>query len=166
MRSDERICRLAILLMAIHRISSSDFENNYILIAVHSNSEPYKLAFEINLKLKTRLKKSGFDVSFKNNSGVFELYKHVSETYNTKLFLVSNRSINEIKSSSEYLFKDQSISTFLIPELKKAQFLLKIEGGGFKIENLIAKLSKINSVLSCYPVKIKNDKSKYNLIFE
>ena len=41
--------------MTIHKINSSDLENDYTLIAVHSNAEAYKLAFEINLKLKTNL---------------------------------------------------------------------------------------------------------------
>ena len=68
--------------MAIHRLSANDFESDYNLIAIHSQSEPYKLAFQINLKLKTKLKKSYFDISFKNNNSVFDLYKHVSEVFN------------------------------------------------------------------------------------
>ena len=42
--------------MLKHRLSSDDLENDYTLIAIHSNTEPYKLAFEINQKLK----KAGF----------------------------------------------------------------------------------------------------------
>ena len=34
--------------MLKHRLSSDDLENDYTLIAIHSNTEPYKLAFEIN----------------------------------------------------------------------------------------------------------------------
>lgn len=152
--------------MTFHKIRSSDFENDYLLIAIHSNSESYKLAYEINLKLKTKLKKSNYDISFKNNNSVFELYKHESETYNTRLYLISNKSVSETKINSLTLFDSQSISTFLVPELKKAQFLMKIEGGGFKTESLIRKLNEIGSVLSCYPAFIKGNKSKYNLIFE
>tara|TARA_B100000678_G_scaffold91272_1_gene76069 strand:- start:728 stop:1186 length:459 start_codon:yes stop_codon:yes gene_type:complete len=152
--------------MTFHKISSSDFESDYLLIAVHSNSESYKLAFEINLKLKTKLKKSNNEISFKNNNSVFELYKHESETYNTRLYLISNKSLIETKINSLTLFDNQSISTFLVPELKKAQFLIKIEGGGFKTENLIRKLNEIGSIQSCYPAFIKSNKSKYNLIFE
>ena len=37
--------------MLKHRLSSDDLENDYTLIAIHSNTEPYKLAFEINQKL-------------------------------------------------------------------------------------------------------------------
>ena len=152
--------------MAIYKINSSDLEDEYVLIAIHCNSEPYKLAFEINLKLKTKLKKSVLDISFKGDNSVFELYKHISETYNTRLYLISNKSKNNTDISVQSLFDNLSISTFLVPELKKADFLLKIEGGGFKIESLLKKLNEISSVISSYTVTVNSDKSKYNLIFE
>ena len=152
--------------MAIHKINSSDLEEDYVLIAIHCNSEPYKLAFEINLKLKTKLEKSVLDISFKGDNSIFELYKHMSETYNTRLYLISNKSKNNTDLNVQSLFHDLSISTFLVPELKKADFLLKIEGGGFKIESLLKKLNEISSVISSYTVSINSDKSKYNLIFE
>ena len=152
--------------MAIYKINSSDLEDEYVLIAIHCNSEPYKLAFEINLKLKTKLKKSVLDISFKGDNSVFELYKHISETYNTRLYLISNKSKNNTELGVQSLFDNLSISTFLVPELKKADFLLKIEGGGFKIESLLKKLNEISSVISSYTVTVNSDKSKYNLIFE
>ena len=153
--------------MSIHKLSSSDFESDYTLIAIHSQSEPYKLAYEINLKLNTSLEKSSFDISFKNKVSVFNLYKHESEIYNTKLYLISNKSIEkENQAKNKLLFNEYSISSFLIPELKKAEFLMKIEGGGFDIDSLVLKLNKIDSVVSCYRASINNVKSKYNLIFE
>ena len=153
--------------MSIYKLTTSDFESDYTLIAIHSQSEPYKLAYEINLKLNTSLKKSSFDISFKNKVSVFDLYKHESEIYNTKLYLISNKSIEkENQAKNKLLFNDYSISSFLIPELKKAEFLMKIEGGGFNIDSLILKLNKIDSVVSCYRASINNVKSKYNLIFE
>ena len=153
--------------MSIYKLTTSDFESDYALIAIHSQSEPYKLAYEINLKLNTSLEKSSFDISFKNKASVFDLYKHESEIYNTKLYLISNKSIEkENQSKDKLLFNDYSISSFLIPELKKAEFLMKIEGGGFNIDSLVLKLNKIDSVVSCYRASINNVKSKYNLIFE
>ena len=153
--------------MSIHKLSASDFESDYTLIAIHSQSEPYKLAYEINLKLNTSLEKSSFDISFKNKLSVFDLYKHESEIYNTYLYLISNNSIEkENQDKNKLLFNEYSISSFLIPELKKAEFLIKIEGGGFNIDSLLIKLNKIDSVVSCYRASINNVKSKYNLIFE
>ena len=152
--------------MTVHKLNSAELENDYTLIAIHSNAEAYKLAFEINLKLKTKLEKPIYDITFEGNNSVFELYKHVSETYNTKLYLISNKCSNETKGRAFSLFESLSVSKYLIPEIKKAEFLIKIEGGGFKIENLIKKLNEIDSIISCYSTKINNNKSKYNLIFE
>ena len=152
--------------MTVHKINSSDLENDYTLIAIHSNVEAYKLAFEINLKLKTNLERFPFDITFEGNNSIFELYKHVSETYNTILYLISNKSYEKAKVDSPSLFNNLSVSKYLIPELKKVEYLIKIEGGGFKIESLIKKLNEIDLIVSCYSAKINNNKSKYNLIFE
>ena len=56
--------------MSIHKLSASDFESDYTLIAIHSQSEPYKLAYEINLKLNTSLKKSSFDDMIQRKSNL------------------------------------------------------------------------------------------------
>ena len=152
--------------MLKHRLSSDDLENDYKLIAIHSNTEPYKLAFEINQKLGIQLKRCSYDVSFDGNNSMFDLYKHVSETYNTKLYLILNKSFSERKIKDQLLFENLSESSFLIPELKKVEYLLKIEGGGFNLQNLLRKLNKLDSIISCYRAEITAVKSKYNLIFE
>ena len=152
--------------MPIHRLSSDDLENDYKLIALHSDLEPYKLAFEINKKLKIQLKRSSFDLSFKNKSSIFDLYKHISEVFNTKLYLILNKSTDKKKIKGPLLFENFDEQSYLIPELRKAQYLLKIEGGGFDIDNLLKKLNEIDNVISSYRTEISSIKSKYNLIFE
>ncbi len=152
--------------MSLHKLSPDDLVNDYTLIAIHSNIEPYKLAFEINQKLKIQLKRCSYDVSFERNNSMFHLYKHMSETYNTKLYLILNKSVSEKKIKGQLLFENLSESSFLIPELKKVEYLLKIEGGGFNVQNLLRKLNELGSIISCYRAKITAAKSKYNLIFE
>ena len=152
--------------MPIHRLSSDDLEKDYKLIAIHSDIEPYKLAFEINKKLKIQLKRSSFDLSFKNKSSIFDLYKHISEVFNTKLYLILNKSTDKKKIEGQLLFENFDEQSYLIPELRKAQYLLKIEGGGFDIDNLLKKLNEIDNVISSYRTEISSIKSKYNLIFE
>jgi len=152
--------------MPIHRLSSDDLEKDYKLIAIHSDIEPYKLAFEINKKLKIQLKRSSFDLSFKNKSSIFDLYKHISEVFNTKLYLILNKSTDKKKIKGPLLFENFDEQSYLIPELRKAQYLLKIEGGGFDVDNLLKKLNEIDNVISSYRTEISSIKSKYNLIFE
>ena len=152
--------------MPIHKLSSDDLEKDYKLIAIHSDIEPYKLAFEINKKLKIQLKRSSFDLSFKNQSSIFDLYKHISEVFNTKLYLILNKSTDKKKIEGQLLFENFDEQSYLIPELRKAQYLLKIEGGGFDVDNLLKKLNEIDNVISSYRTEISSIKSKYNLIFE
>ena len=150
----------------MYRLSSDDLENDYTLIGIHSNIEPYKLAFKINQKLKIQLKRCSYDISFKDKSSIFDLYKHSSETYNTKLYLILNKSFNERKIGGQLLFENLSESSYLIPELKKVEYFLKIEGGNFNIKTLLHRLIEIDNIISCYRTKITATKSKYNLIFE
>ena len=152
--------------MPTHRLSSDDLEKDYKLIAIHSDIEPYKLAFEINKKLKIQLKRSSFDLSFKNKNSIFDLYKHTSEVFNTKLYLILNKSTDKKKIEGQLLFENFDEQSYLIPELRKAQYLLKIEGGGFDADNLLKKLNEIDNVISSYRTEISSIKSKYNLIFE
>ncbi len=152
--------------MTIHRLSSDDLEKDYKLIAIHSDIEPYRLAFEINKKLKVQLKRSSFDLSFKNKSSIFDLYKHISEVFNTKLYLILNKSTDKKKIEGQLLFENFDEKSYLIPELRKVQYLLKIEGGGFDVDNLSKKLNEIDNVISSYRTEISSIKSKYNLIFE
>ena len=152
--------------MLKHRLSSDDLEKDYKLIAIHSDIEPYKLAFEINKKLKIQLKRSSFDLSFKNQSSIFDLYKHISEVFNTKLYLILNKSTDKKKIKGQLLFENFDEQSYLIPELRKAQYLLKIEGGGFDVDNLLKKLNEIDNVISSYRTEISSIKPKYNLIFE
>ena len=150
----------------MYRLSSDDLENDYTLIGIHSNIEPYKLAFKINQKLKIQLKRCSYDISFKDKNSIFDLYKHSSETYNTKLYLILNKSFNERKIRGQLLFENLSESSYLIPELKKVEYFLKIEGGNFNIKTLLNRLIEIDNIISCYRTKITATKSKYNLIFE
>ena len=150
----------------MYRLSSNDLDNDYTLIAIHTNIEPYKLAFKINQKLKIQLKRCSYDISFKDKNSIFNLYKHSSETYNTKLYLILNKSFNDRKIKGQLLFENLSESSFLIPELKKVEYFLKIEGGNFNIKTLLNRLIEIDNIVSCYRTKITATKSKYNLIFE
>ena len=94
------------------------------------------------------------------------MYKHISEVFNTKLYLILNKSTDKKKIEGQLLFESFDEQSYLIPELRKAQYLLKIEGGGFDIDNLLKKLNEIDNVISSYRTEISSIKSKYNLIFE
>ena len=141
-------------------------DDNFHLIAVHSNCEIFKIAFEINNRLKVSLKRIE-DISFKNKKAYHSIYKYESLKYDSKIFLFSNKSALENNHLSQgLLFQDLSQLNFILSEFPKAEYFLKIEQGEFDITWLINNLKMCSGILSCYKVEIKNEKSKYNLIFE
>ena len=94
------------------------------------------------------------------------MFKHVSETYNTKIYLFSNKSFGNIQSFEPNLFEKIDSKIYLIEEKKNIDFFMKIEGGSFNNDSLLNKINNIPMVQSCYLVNLKRQKSKYNLIFE
>ena len=141
-------------------------DDNFHLIAIHSNSEIFKIAFEINKRLKVSLKRIE-DISFKDKKAYHSVFKYESLKYDSKMFLFSNKStLEENQISQELLFQDLSQLNFILSEFPKAEYFLKIEQGEFDITWLINNLKMCSGILSCYKVEIKNEKSKYNLIFE
>jgi len=141
-------------------------DDDFHLIAIHSSSEIFKIAFEINKRLKVSLKRIE-DISYENKKAYHTIYKYESLKYDSKMFLFSNKSaLEENQISQGLLFQDLSQLNFIISEFPKAEYFLKIEQGEFDITWLINNLKMCSGILSCYKVEIKNEKSKYNLIFE
>ena len=141
-------------------------DDNFHLIAIHSNSEIFKIAFEINDRLKVSLKRIK-DISFVDKKAYHSIYKYESLKYDSKMFLFSNKSaLEENQITQGMLFQDLAQLNFIISEFPKADYFLKIEQGEFDITWLINNLKMCSGILSCYKVEIKNEKSKYNLIFE
>ena len=141
-------------------------DDNFHLIAIHSSSEIFKIAFEINKRLKVSLKRIK-DISYKNKKAYHSIYKFESLKYDSKMFLFSNKSaLEENQISQGLLFQGLSQLNFILNEFPKAEYFLKIEQGEFDITWLINNLKMCSGILSCYKVEIKNEKSKYNLIFE
>ena len=148
------------------KLNHFPLDETYHLIAIHSNSEIFKVAFEINKSLKVSLKRIE-DVSYKNKKAYHSIYKYESLKYDSKMFLFSNKSASEDNHALQgLLFKDLSQLNFILSEFPKTEYFLKIEQGEFDIPWLINNLKKCTGILSCYKTEIKNEKSKYNLIFE
>ena len=152
--------------MAKHRLKLYDFDQNYLLIGIHSNSEIYKIAYEINTFLKISFKREK-DIEFSNNNSIYPLYKYSSLKYDSKMFLFANKSLNfsGIKSDT-LLFSEIDKASLFFPEYPKIEFFLKIEDGRFEKKDLLTKLNSCKNIISCYEIDVKTDKSKYNLIFE
>ena len=152
--------------MALKKLQHIEIEDDFKLIGIHCQLDGYKLAFNLNKFLKISLKNFDYKIIIDKVECTFEMFKHESETYNTKVYLFSNKSFGNIRTFEPNLFDTIDSSIYLIDEKKNIDFFLKIEGGGFNYASMINKIQEIQMVQSCYLVNLKSPKSKYNLIFE
>ena len=157
--------------MAIHKIQINDFiSEDYELIAIHSTLEDYKLAFLLNTVLGTQLKKnnSNIEIAIPEGKSSFNNFLFDDKKNDVVWNLIENKTtISTSKNKSSQLFDSIEITVFLIPEFKKADYLLKIENmdHDFDEEEIIEKIQSIKSITAVYSIDKTNLKSKNNLIF-
>ncbi len=157
--------------MAIHKIQINDFiTDNYELIAIHTTVEDYKLAFLLNSVLGTQLKKnnSSIEIEIPEGKSSFTNFLFDDKRNDVVWNLIENKSaILTPKNKTPQLFDDVEITVFLLPEFKKASYLLKIENIDYNLDTdeIIEKISSIKNISTVYNIDITNLKSKNNLIF-
>ncbi len=156
--------------MQIHSLELNDFsDDNYTLIGIHSTLEEYKLAYLLNQKLNTRFVLANYSLDFqnKNNNAIFSIYEFINTKFSQSWFLISNKYSNNLDEISTGLFQSNEITTYLIPEKRRVDFFLKLEGD-FNYDYITKKIEEINSVnqvITSYEIDINTLKSKDFLIF-
>ena len=159
--------------MAQHKLEITDIEEEFELIAIHSQLEDYKLAFYLNNVLLLKLCRSAEGILQKvgKNEFAFSRYQYEDEQLQQYWSLSENKKAIINSSVSGGLFAglqvEQTKWFYLIPELKKADYVLKIEGSLLEdeLEKLVREIIKINNVQTAYAVPVTEIKSKNNLIF-
>jgi hypothetical protein len=162
--------------MAIHKLDLDEFDEiDYYLIAIHTTLEDYRLAYFINQHLPTNLSKSKEEIhiSIKEGETQFSRFYFNDDDNFISWNLIQNK--NEVVGNKEIINQDlfsnspQEVATkvFLLPELKKVDYFLKIESDedDVKISDIIKKLKTIKSLSTVYVVDTETIKSKNNLIF-
>ena len=81
--------------MASRKLNYIEIEEDFRLIGIHSQLEAYKLAFNLNKSLKVCFKKFEYKIEINKAEFIFEMFKHVSEIYNTKIYLFSKTNVNK-----------------------------------------------------------------------
>lgn len=163
--------------MGTHKlVLDDDFEEDFFLIAIHCSEEPYKVAYILNQFARLKLRREKVDLAF--TSGAMEitlpLFGFEDHTEYTDYSLVANKcksAITKTNNNGE-LFGNttdkETVITYLIPELKKVDYFLKIQSDfdniGTKI--LINEINNIKQIISAYQVEPETLKSKDNLIFD
>ena len=161
--------------MAIHKLDLDEFDEiDYHLIAIHTTLEDYRLAYFINQHLPINLSKSKEEIliSIKEGETQFSRFYFDDEDNFISWNLIQNK--NEVIGQKEKINQDlfsnssQVVATkvFLLPELKKVDYFLKIESDDdLELAGIVKKLKSIKSLSTVYVVETETIKSKNNLIF-
>ncbi|MFI8377705.1 IPExxxVDY family protein [Leeuwenhoekiella sp. NPDC079379] len=160
---------------ALKLLLDDTFEYDFALIAIHCSLEDYRIAFMLNKYAGLRLK-CAKDVNYytKNDTYSFPTLQYDDVKNYVYYTLISNK--NKFKDFSRVLNNDlfaesagEHFKTFnLVPEVKNADYLLKIESdsGKVNVQTLVNQLNQISQIITAYDVNVSSLKSKQNLIFE
>jgi hypothetical protein len=161
--------------MAIHKIQIDDFISiDYQLVAIHSTLEDYRLAYFINQKLAVSFEKSEKDIGIQIPEGKSHFTRFVFDDEENELYwnLIPNKTkvvTRQTKATSLFDETELDITTniFLLPELKKVDYIIKIENTDdfFDVDTLIDELHSIKQITTAYKIEQHTLKSKNNLIF-
>ncbi|WP_066222578.1 IPExxxVDY family protein [Formosa haliotis] len=160
--------------MAIHKLNLEDFldEIDYILIAIHSRLEDYRLAYYLNKNLNLSLTRRAQDIDYEYFSAAYSIFEWKDKSNLITYNLVSNickREEDSLQSSGSLFTNQEKIikSYNLIPELKNVDYLMKITKEDLQISEqiIVNKIQQIPQVITTYTVNVDQLKSKDNLIF-
>ena len=162
--------------MAVFKLHLDEFDEvDYELIAIHSSLEDYRMAYFLNQNLSIILSKSKQHISVASREGEAHFSKFTFDDLKNDLQwnLIQNK--NEIITSKTISGQDLFLNTtmevttnvFLIPELKKVDYFLKIENpnNSFNVQDILKKIHTITKITTVYAVDPEKIKSKNNLIF-
>ena len=156
--------------MSVYALNIDEFsDDKYTLLGIHTVLNDYKLAYLLNLYLQVKFRKTIYDLDFtnKNNKSSYAVYEYTNTEFDYDWYLISNTYKSTNKSISRGLFSESDFVTNLVPEKKKVDFFLKIEGD-FDCDYILKTIEKINKVpqiTTSYQIEIESLKSKEFLIF-
>ncbi|NNL15141.1 MAG: IPExxxVDY family protein [Flavobacteriaceae bacterium] len=141
----------------------------FILIAVHSTLEDYRLAYILNKKFNLKLKRitEDLDVAEANYScfewndfnlmNTWTLFSNIC-----KIEKKTNKITESLFSNKEHIVRIYN----LIPEHKTTNYFLKISNqeGSIDEQEIIDQLGSVPNIILAYKVETENLKSKSNLI--
>ncbi len=156
--------------MSVYALNIDEFsDDNYTLLGIHTVLSDYKLAYLLNLYLQVKFRKATYDLDFtnKNNKSSYAVYEYINTELDYDWYLISNKYKSTNKTISTGLFTESDSVTNLVPEKKKVDFFLKIEGD-FDYDYIVKTIEKINKIpqiITSYKIEVESLKSKEFLIF-
>ena len=156
--------------MSVYALNIDEFsDNDYTLIGIHTVLSEYKLAYLLNQHLQVKFRRATYDLDFtkKKNQSSYAVYEYINKELDYDWYLISNVYKSTKASISTGLFSESDTVMNLVPEKKKVDFFLKIEGD-FDYEYIVKTIEKINQIpqiITSYEIEVESLKSKEFLIF-
>lgn len=149
-------------------------EEEFLLIAIHSNIEAHTLAFLINKHLNISLKRKTRDLDFiKNDTHItYPIYEYVDTKNETIYYLIANKcktQTEKVTSAGSLFASDiEEKIHYLVPEYKQTDFLLKVVFDACinSEHKTLTKLTKTPKISTYYEIDQNKLKSKQNLNFD
>lgn len=135
----------------------AEFDFNFLLLGMISATKEYKLAWKLNQLLEIELVKAN-DIQLEFIKGPsLVISNYLYETEHSSIRLLKNRSVDEFESNA----------AFLIPELKRFDFLMMVRGfqSTFSEKEIKEKLGSVTGIQYVQQFALDKLKSKENLIF-
>lgn len=157
----------------LENVLSTDF----LVMGINASTEMYKLAYLINKALHIQLSRTAKDIDFYYDGGValFPLYEYDSAELQSKVYFIANKSYCEENhlNPSGTLFSAQETHTnyrlrYLVPELKKVDYIIKIEDATLdqiNYKKMLFQLNSIKQIATAYQIDNQQIKKPENLIF-
>lgn len=161
--------------MLSHKLLLDEVEEDYLLLAIHSSLEEYKIAYYLNRHLQINFSRARQDLDFNHGAvqALYPLYIFREPVKYRTYFLIKNKFSGPVKKviSSGSLFNEEevpSMNSYLIPEHREVDYFLKVdedldEDG---VEKMINQIAAIPNVQTIYEVDHTQLKSRNNLILE
>ena len=147
-----------------------DIDEHFYLIGIHSPAEDYRIAFLLNQNLEMKFQKSEQQLDFGNSDAFFPFFEYRDESRFVNFYLINNKHVSTKTAihNNMDLFSNGNYSstTYLIPEIKKVDYFIKIEGCNSNfIKSFIAEINKLKQIVTSYEINADTLKTKNNLIF-
>lgn len=127
------------------------------------------MAYFLNKNLKLNLSRFNENLDFPSENCSFSFYIYEDEATFTTWSLIANKYVfvNHVNSLNNNLFKEETKTSFLIPEKNKVDYFIKINRkiSGNNLQNILRTINNTPRIITSYTLDPYDLKSKENLIF-
>ena len=154
--------------MAKHILKVAVDQDDTAVIALHSELPNYQMAFLLNKEIGIGLKREAEDLEY-GQGYFFPWYAFDHQKHFSRYTLIQNKLKTSVETSTQTdLFSANAFESnyYVLPEYKRIDYLLKIEGESEDhLSFILEKLKALDEIVMAYALNSQQIKSKTNLIY-